>query len=59
MPQATKAELLQTVSQVEDLVDDALDPELSREELVSKVKEISDVISGEEPEEEEEEEAEE
>lgn len=37
-----------TIQQVSDLVDEALDPELSREELVSKVKEISDLVGEEE-----------
>ena len=41
-----------TIQQVSDLVDAALDPELSREELVSKVKEISDLVGEEEEEEE-------
>jgi hypothetical protein len=41
-------EAQETISQVSDLVDEALDPELSREELVSKVKEISDLVGEEE-----------
>ena len=45
-----KAELEDTLEQVADLVDDALDPELTREELVSKVKEISGLVTGEEEE---------
>jgi hypothetical protein len=49
---ATKAELQDTVDQLEDLLEEALDPELSREELVGKVKEAKDVLE-EEPEEEE------
>lgn len=46
----TKNEMVETLDQAADLVDEALDPELSREELVGKVKELSDLISGEEPE---------
>ena len=48
----TKAALEGTLDQVADLVDDALDPELTREELVSKVKEISGLVTGEEEEDE-------
>lgn len=44
---STKAELQETLEGVENLVDEALDPELTREELVAKVKEISGLISGE------------
>jgi hypothetical protein len=44
----TKPELEETFDQLSDLVDDALDPELTREEVVSKLKEISDVLTGEE-----------
>jgi hypothetical protein len=40
-------ELEGTVQQVSDLVDEALDPELSREELVAKVKEIQEAVSEE------------
>lgn len=46
----TKTELEETLDNVESLVDEALDPELSREELVAKVKEISELVSGEEDE---------
>ena len=48
----TKAELADRIDDIEDLLEEALDPELTREELVSKVKEIQGVASGE-PEEEE------
>ena len=37
----------ETIEQVSDLVEEALDPELTREELVSKVKEINDLVGGE------------
>jgi hypothetical protein len=43
----TKAELADRIDDIEDLLEEALDPELSREELVSKVKEIQNVASGE------------
>jgi hypothetical protein len=43
----TKAELSDTLSQVADLAEEALDPELTREDLVSKVKELADLASGE------------
>jgi hypothetical protein len=43
----TKAELAERIDDIEDLLEEALDPELSREELVSKVKEIQNVASGE------------
>ena len=42
---ATKAELEAVLDQVEDLASDALDPELSREAVVSKVKDIYDLVS--------------
>jgi gas vesicle protein len=45
--QNTVDELEGTVQQVSDLVDEALDPELSREELVAKVKEIQEAVSEE------------
>jgi hypothetical protein len=43
----TKAELTDRIDDIEDLLEEALDPELTREELVSKVKEIQTVASGE------------
>jgi len=58
MPQTTaasKAELSDTLDQIADLAEEALDPELTREEVVAKVKEISDAASGEEDEEDDEE----
>ena len=42
-------ELIETLDTVADLADEALDPELTREELVSKVKEIANRV-GVEPE---------
>ena len=43
MPQQagpTKAEFAERIDDIEDLLEEALDPELTREGLVSKVKEI-------------------
>ena len=51
----TKAELSDILDQISDLAEEALDPELTREEVVAKVKEISDAASGEEDEDDEEE----
>ena len=45
--QPTRSDLEQILTGIEDLADDALDPELSREELVAKVKEIYDLAGGE------------
>jgi hypothetical protein len=42
----TKAELSGTLSDIADLAEEALDPELSREEVVAKVKELADLASG-------------
>ena len=42
----TKAELAERIDDIEDLLEEALDPELTREALVSKVKEIQTVASG-------------
>ena len=43
----TKAELADRIDDIEDLLEEALDPELTREELVSRVKEIQTVACGE------------
>ena len=43
----TKADLSDTLDQIADLAEDALDPELSREEVVSRVKALADLASGE------------
>jgi hypothetical protein len=43
----TKPELEDTLDEVCDLLDEALDPELSREEVIVKVKEAYDLASGE------------
>jgi hypothetical protein len=45
--QDTIDEQTETIEQVSDLVDEALDPELSREEVVAKLKEIQDTVSAE------------
>jgi methylthioribose-1-phosphate isomerase len=50
----TKADLTDTLDNIADLAEEALDPELTREELVQKVKELADLASGEEDEEEDE-----
>ena len=55
----TAGELSETLSEIADLAEEALDPELTREELVGKIKELADLASGETEEEEEEEEADE
>lgn len=43
---ATKADLEDVLESIQDLADDALDPELSREDVVAKVKQIYDIASG-------------
>jgi hypothetical protein len=43
---ATNAELESTLEEIGDLVDEALDPELTREELVAKLKEIAQIVEG-------------
>ena len=42
----TKADLNETLSEIADLAEEALDPELSREEVVAKVKELADLAGG-------------
>jgi len=44
----TKAELVETVEQLEDILDDALDPKLTREEVVEKIEEGYALVAGEE-----------
>jgi hypothetical protein len=39
-----------TLDSISDLVDEALDPELSREEVVAKLKEIQEAVAEEEEE---------
>ena len=46
--QDTVDELEGTLGEVAELVDDALDPELSREEVVAKLKEIQEALPEEE-----------
>jgi len=36
-----------TLDQIADLAEEALDPELSREEVVAKVKQLADLAAGE------------
>jgi len=43
----TKSELQDTLEEVCDLLDEALDPELSREDVIAKVKEAYNLASGE------------
>jgi len=51
----TKSEMAETLDQLTDGLEEALDPELTREELVSRVKGLSGSASGETGEEEDEE----
>jgi len=51
----TKAELTDILDEVADLLDDALDAELTREEVIAKVKEAYDLVAGETEDEDEEE----
>lgn len=44
-------DLNESLEQISDLADEALDPELTREEIVSKLKEISELAGSEEEEE--------
>ena len=46
----TKTEMAETLDQIEDGLADALDPILSREELVAKVQELQELVSGDEDE---------
>ena len=55
---ATKSELESVLDQVEETLEDALDPKLTREELVEKVEQAYDMLAGDEDEEEPEEEGE-
>jgi hypothetical protein len=48
----TKSEIAETLDQLADGLEEALDPELTREELVAKVKDLADIAAGEEVEEE-------
>jgi hypothetical protein len=43
----SKADLEEILDSIQELADDALDPELSREDVVAKVKQIYDLASGE------------
>jgi TolA-binding protein len=51
-------EMQETLEQVSDLAEEGLDAELTREELVAKVKEIADAVSTDEEEEDQGEDAE-
>jgi hypothetical protein len=42
----TRAELADTLDQVGDMITDALDPALTREEVVEKLQEIDDMLNG-------------
>jgi hypothetical protein len=43
---ASKADLEGILDSIQDLADDALDPELPREDVIAKVKQIYDLASG-------------
>jgi hypothetical protein len=47
MPKTTKSGLTRTLDQIAVLTEDALDPELSREDLVRSLKEIAEIAAGE------------
>ena len=49
----TKSELAETLDELADGLDECLDPQLSREDLVAKIKDLSDIASGEESEDDE------
>jgi hypothetical protein len=49
----TVGELTETLEEIADLAEEALDPELTREELVAKIKELANVAAGEADEDEE------
>jgi hypothetical protein len=51
----TVGELNETLEEIADLAEEALDPELTREEVGAKVKELADVAAGESEEDEDEE----
>jgi hypothetical protein len=46
MAKATKSELQETVNDVADKVSEMLDPELSREDMVRKAKELDELVNG-------------
>ena len=48
MPGETKSELNDRLDEISDLIDAALDAELSREEVIGKIKEMRDVVESEE-----------
>ncbi len=48
----TKAELESMLDEVSAVLDDALDPELTREEVIAKIKEAQATISGDDEEDE-------
>ncbi len=54
----TKAELQGVIDQVSDILSDALDPALTREEVIQKIQEADEIINPDESEEEEEQEEE-
>ena len=43
----TAGELSETLEEIADLAEEALDPELTREEVVAKIKELANVAAGE------------
>ena len=48
MPGESKAEMADKLDAISDLIDEALDSELSREEVIGKIKEMRDVVESEE-----------
>lgn len=42
--QATKSDLASTLEQIGEIAEESLDPELSREDLVRRMKEIADLL---------------
>jgi hypothetical protein len=47
MSRPTKSILSRTLDRIEEIAEEALDPELSREDLVRSLKEIAELASGE------------
>jgi len=43
----TKLDLQDTLDQIGDMVTDALDPALTREEVIQKLQDIDDIVNGE------------
>ena len=50
----TKSELQDQLDEIDDLIQDALDPSLTREQVISKVQDIDDILNGSDDDEEDE-----